>query len=302
MKHCSITILIAIFLSMMSCKKDTTGSDVTQHLLADYILADTSLTLFTQVMQRSNEIGLLARPDSVTVLAPTNTAFLQAGITAASISTTAASKLDLIARNSFIPVSIHFMSGSYLPFNTLLTWPVYGYSNNDSIYFNGVKGTRTTIAGSSAIIYKLSAPLELPVDSISQLPLTDSSFSFFVAALHRAGIADSILTGFNTLLAPENNAFIEAGYPDTAFINNTDSVNLHKILQYHILPGLYFSNYFLNHPSVVSATGTMILASFNNGNLQFTGTGNSGAATVLRKNIVTGDSTLVYKINKLLLQ
>jgi uncharacterized surface protein with fasciclin (FAS1) repeats len=297
-----LIVAMGFLFSFSSCKKDTVNTDKTNQVLADFILADTSLSIFTQIVQRANEIGLLARPDSVTILAPTNTAFLHAGITASVISATPSSKLDLIARYYFVPGKVQFSTGSYIPLKTLLNWPVYGYSNNDSIYLNGVKGNKTTIPGSNAILYKLNAPLELPADSINQLLVTDSSFSFFVAALHRAGIVDSVLAGWNTLLAPDNNAFINAGYPDTAFINNTDSANLRNIIQYHILPGQYFSNYFLSTTSVLSATGVSILTNYNNGILQFTGAGNSGPATVLRGNIVTGDSTLVYKISKLLLQ
>ena len=297
-----LIVALGLLFSFSSCKKDTISTNKTKQVLADFILADTSLSIFTQIVQRANEIGLLARTDSVTILAPTNTAFLHAGITASVINATPSSKLDLIARYYFVPGKVLFSTGSYIPFKTLLNWPVYGYSNNDSIYLNGVKGNKTTITGSNAILYKLNAPLELPADSINQLPVTDSSFSFFVAALHRTGMVDSVLTGWNTLLAPDNNAFIIAGYPDTAFINNTDSANLRSIIQYHILPGQYFSSYFLSHPSVMSATGISILTNYNNGMLQFTGAGNSGPATVLRGNIVTGDSTFVYKINKLLLQ
>jgi uncharacterized surface protein with fasciclin (FAS1) repeats len=298
----ALLIVVVCLWCFSSCKKDATSGNNTQQVLAAYIFADTSLSLFTQIIQRSNEISLLARTDSITILAPTNTAFLNAGITAAAISAIPSSKLDLIARYYFIPGKVRFSTGSYIPLKTLLNWPVYGYGNNDSIYFNGIKGSKTTIPGSNTILYKLNAPLELPADSINQLPVTDSSFSFFVAALHRAGIVDSVLTGWNTLLAPDNNAFIIAGYPDTAFINHTDSANLRNIIQYHILPGQYFSSHFLNTTSVVSATGASILTNYNNGVLQFTGAGNSGLATVLRGNIVTGDSTLVYKINELLLQ
>jgi uncharacterized surface protein with fasciclin (FAS1) repeats len=157
------------------------------------------------------------------------------------------------------------------------------------------------VTGSRATIFKLDTPLQLPADSLNHLLATDSTLSFFKTALIHARIVLNPSIGWITLMAPDNNSFISAGYPDTASINSADTNSLKNILQYHILAGQYFSNYFLNKTAVKTLQGTSIFTSFTSGKLQFTGNGNSGPAAVIKGNIVTGDNAIVYKITKLLL-
>jgi uncharacterized surface protein with fasciclin (FAS1) repeats len=298
-----LLLVLACALVFYSCKKDLNSNNSNSMPLASFILADTSITLFTEIIQRGNDIGLLASIDSITILAPTNAAFRNAGITKPVIDTWSYAKLDSITRYEFIPSPISLVAGSYSSFNSLLQFPVYGYTViNDSVnYFNGSAGVKQSIPGSKATLYKLNAPLQLPVDSLNHLLSADSTLSFFAEALARTGITVIPATGWNTLLVPDNNAFINAGYPDTTSIDSADVSTLSNILQYHILTGQYFSNYFIDQTAINASQGGSISITFNNGILQFTGTGNSGPASVTLTNKIAGANIIVYKINKLLL-
>lgn len=301
----STVLLIAISISFafLSCKKTASGYTGNLIPLAAAITSDTSLKLFTEVLQRSNNIGLLAKPDSFTILAPVNSAFISAGLPDSVIRSLSAATLDFIARYHFITSPVHIVQGVYTPFTSLLQPPVYGYTNNDGsvIYFNNSTVlNKQNITGSNVTLYKLNSPLVVAADSLSQLLGADSTLSFFTAALvHTSFVIPT--GGWNTVLIPDNNAFINAGYPDTASINGADSATLTNILQYHILPGLYFSNSFTGLTTINTLQGSALNVSFSNGILQFTGNGNSAPAMVTLPDKVAGNNLVAYRINGLLL-
>lgn len=298
-----LLIVAGISYTFLSCKKTAAGYTGNPIPLAAAITSDTSLRLFTEVLQRSNNIGLLAKPDSFTILAPVNAAFISAGLPDSVIRSLSATKLDFIARYHFISFPAHIVQGTYTGFSTLLQPPVYGYTNTDGsvVYFNNSTVlNKQAIAGSNATLYKLSAPLTVGSDSLSQLLSADSTFSFFTAALAHTSFMIPATAG-NTILIPDNNAFINAGYPDTTSINSADSATLTHILQYHVLPGLYFSNSFKGLTTVNTLQGSALNVSFSNGILQFTGNSNSAPAIVTLADKVAGNNLVAFKINGLLL-
>ncbi len=299
-----LLIVMSISCTFLSCKKTAAGYTGNPIPLAAAITSDTSLRLFTEVLQRSNNIGLLAKPDSFTILAPVNSGFISAGLPDSVIRSLSATTLDFIARYHFIGSPAHIVQGTYTSFSSLLQPPVYGYTNTDGsvTYFNNsIVLNKQTITGSNATLYKLSAPLTVGSDSLVQLLSADSTLSFFAAALAHTSFVIPTTTG-NTVLIPDNNAFINAGYPDTASINGVDSATLTHILQYHVLPGLYFSNSFKGLTTVNTLQGSALSISFSNGVLQFTGNGNTTPALVTLSDKVAGVNLVAYRINELLLQ
>jgi uncharacterized surface protein with fasciclin (FAS1) repeats len=305
MKLYSAVLLITLSISsaFLSCKKTAAGYTGNPIPLAVAVTSDTSLRLFTEILQRSNNIGLLAKPDSFTILAPVNSAFISAGLPDSIIRSLSASALDFIARYHFISSPVHIVQGAYTGFSTLLQPPVYGYSNSDGsvTYFNNSTVlNKQAITGSNATLYKLNTPLTIGSDSLSQLLSADSTLSFFAAALVHTSFVMPATTG-NTILIPDNNAFINAGYPDTTSINSADSATLTHILQYHVLPGLYFSNSFKGLATVNTLQGSTLNVGFSNGILQFTGNSNTTPAIVILSDKVAGINLVAFRINGLLL-
>jgi len=73
--------------------------------------------------------------------------------------------------------------------------------------------------------------------TIGQVITEDTSYSFLLAAVTRAGMADALFTQTNnfTVFAPNNNAFRLSGIPSTAVINALPLTNLVPLIQYHVL-------------------------------------------------------------------
>jgi len=303
--HVSFTVVaLASLISFASCKKEVAASSTTPSTpLYAMLIGDTSVSFFNAAVQKAGDNSLFHGTDSVTVFMPTNAAFLAQGITSTAISAMSATALDSLVRYHFISSAADLTTGSYTSFNSLLGPALYGYGNTDGSnnYFNGSIGIKTTLSGSNAIVYKLSAPLQIPAVSIAQLLSTDTSLAYFSEALNHTGISLIPGSGWNTVLAPDNNSFIAAGYPTIASIDTANASSLTTILQYHILPGQYFSNGFTGLSTVGSSEGNMINLGFSNGLVQFTGTGNTTTASVTQADRIAGTNIIVQKINGLLI-
>jgi uncharacterized surface protein with fasciclin (FAS1) repeats len=135
---------------------------------------------------------LFAGSDSVMVLIPTNDAFRAAGISAATINRMTSTAVDSLLRYHFINKSADLIKGIYNTYTSDLGTSVYGYGGSmDSNYFNGARAMRATITGSKATVYRLNSILGIPYSSSSTYLGSDTSLSYFSAALTRAGLDPS---------------------------------------------------------------------------------------------------------------
>ena len=125
--------------------------------------------------------------------------------------------------------------------------------------------------------------------------------SYFAEALTHTGLNIVRANGWNTVLAPVNAAFIAAGYPTLASIDNADISTLGNLLQYHILPGQFFSNTLAGLSTLPTRQGSNIGIAYTKGMLQFTGSGNSGAAMPVKTNGIGGKSVIIHEINTVLM-
>ena len=297
-------ITAAAVLIFASCKKDSTVTPTTPSTpLYALITGDTSLSVFDAAVQKAGDNTLFTGTDSITVLMPTNTAFLSQGITSSTINAMSATAVDSMIRYNYISSAANLTTGLYNPFNSLLGPAVYGYGNTDGSnnYFNGSMAIKQTLPGSNAIVYKLSAPLQIPAPSLTQLLSADTSLTYFAEALNHTGVSLMPVSGWNTVLAPDNNSFIAAGFPTLASIDSAGISTLSNILQYHVLPGQYFTNNFTGLATVGSSEGNMINLTFTNGMVQFTGTGNTTAVSVTQGDRVAGTNIIIQKINGVLM-
>jgi uncharacterized surface protein with fasciclin (FAS1) repeats len=286
-----------------SCKKDNTTNPTNQTVLQAYISSDTSLTYFNAAIVRANDAQLFGGTDSITVLAPTNSAFIAAGISLSAINALPVSTLDSLIRYYIVPSSVTLSTGMYTSYNSLLGLPVYGVGAADGItsYFNGTIAFKETLPPGNAALYELNIPLIPPAASLNQLLATDTTLTLLAEALQRTNLGASLGTSsWNTLLAPDNNAFRNAGYADIAAIDNADVNTLTNIIQYHILTGEYFTNNF-DQASVSSFEGETIAVTNTNGIPVFTGNNNTGAAAITIANELAGSNIIVQKIDHVLL-
>ncbi|HSZ35410.1 MAG TPA: fasciclin domain-containing protein [Puia sp.] len=299
-------IVLPGFAIFASCHKDNNPSNPTPAPtpLQTYISGDTSLSIYNAAITKANDASLFTSTDSVTVLAPTNDAFRAAGITASTINSMSSSAVDSLLRYHFISQSADLNAGKYTSFTSTLGSPIYGYGGTtDSNYFNGAQATRVTIPGSNATLYRLNSPLGIPYSSAGNYFTADTSLSYYNAALTRTGLDPSANSGWTTVLAPTNSAFVAAGYPTIASIQNADSAKLRTTLMYNMLPGQYFSNNYMGLSTVpTSINGANVTVGTSLTGPTFTGTGNSSAVGFVGSNQIVGTNTVYQPVNGLLVQ
>src|SRR5258708_27852942 len=136
-----------------------------------------------------------------------------------------------------------------------------------------------------ALVYRLSAILKTPADSLNHLLSADTSLSFLAEVFRRTNLYDSLLLSGNfTILAPVNSAFINAGYDSVGAIDSADLGSLVRLAEYHTVNGLFFSNTLAGMNSLPTLEGGMVAVSVQNGFLYFTGNSSPPQAGLVRGN------------------
>jgi uncharacterized surface protein with fasciclin (FAS1) repeats len=291
-----------LFFALFSCTKPATAPKPFITPLQLLINADTTLNFFHNMILQGNDAALLGT-NAVTLLAPVDSGFLTAGYTLAIIDSMPAYLADGIVRYAFItgsPISRSPVVNS--PYTTLLGIPVYLTRDSlSNIYFNGTRASLDTVNAGNAVVYKLQAPLQTPYDSLNQLLTADSNYSLLAEAFRQTGLYDSLGTGSYTLLAPDNTAFINAGYPDIPAIDSSNLTVLASLLKYQLASGLFFTNNLSAVSGLSSLQGEAISVSSQNGVFQFTGKNNSSPANMLSGNRLAGGNIVVHKTDQVLL-
>ena len=296
---------MAFLFSLMACTKNPSPAKVTITPLQTRINSDSNLSFYHRLIIQANETGLLA-DNFVTLLIPTNKAFQNAGYTQNTIDSLLSSQADAIVRYLFIPSALHIPVAdisAYTPYTTLSGNPVYEMSDGQKIWFNGAGAIQDTARTGNAIIYRLDRVLPPSSDSLNHFLDGDTTLSFLAEAFRQTHIYDSLLLsgGSYTILAPVNSAFRNAGYDSLPDIDSANLDSLIRLVNYHTVTGVYFTNTLEAQTSLMTRTGGTITVSKQNGQLQFMGNGNTTPALFLSGNQVAGKTIIVQRISQLLL-
>lgn len=287
------------FTGLQSCKKTPPPRPIQITPLQTLVNSDTSLTLFHQMLIGANDLGLL-KDTTASLLIPTNDVLLQAGYNSVKIDSTSAFILDEMLRYDYVlSPSISPDSGGYIPYPTLLGAPIYIEKDSLSglLLLNGTAvAGGTPLAVGKATVYYLSSLVPPAADSLPALLQSDSTISFFAAALAVTNFYDSaLLTGSYTILAPVNSAFIQAGYDSIAAIDSANIDSLIPLIAGQILKGGYLTNSFPIPGPVFDLLGNPVTVGLANGKLQFSAAGNAVPVNWLSGNAITGRNIIVHR-------
>lgn len=108
------------------------------------------------------------------------------------------------------------------------------------------------------------APTPTPtLKNITEIVVSDTSFSLLKQAVVRTGLADDLSTGSLTVFAPNNAAFRATGI-DSAMISTIDTADLVAILTYHVIGSKIMSTDLQSSQAVASLQGANLYVSKNN--------------------------------------
>jgi hypothetical protein len=300
MKAIAGIILGLSFIAFLACKKTVPPPKIVVTPLQTLLNTDTTLSLFHLMVLEANDAGLL-NDTSASLFIPRNAVLRQAGYTDIIIDSMSSSLADQMIRYQYLPGPVNTDSAGYTPNPTYLGIPLFIEKDSTTLLvLNGSAsaGASPTQVG-KASVYWLNSLVPPASDSLSYLLQQDSTLSLFAEILGMTNVYDSLLLSGNyTLLAPDNNALLLAGYDS---LNIADSANIDTLIQLavnQVIQGSWFTN---NFPATVTGLqGGSITVSQSGGMLQFIGSGNPAPVNWLGGNEVAGPHIIVHKTDGVL--
>lgn len=275
------TKLIAIFaflgLMLTSCSDDDNPQPTVDNTITGIASKASDLTLLVKALKKADLATTLQGAGPFTVFAPTDQAFINAGLTATVIDnypTADIPALRQILLNHVVSGSVQSTGLTNNSYIKTLAKGTASTTNTLSMYVNTTSGVRlngmssviTTTAGSTfdiiatnGVIHKVNAVITLP--TIVTHATANSNFSTLAQLLTDQNLI-STLSGTAsspfTVFAPLNSAF------DTATLNLYTSLSSAKktsVLTYHVVGGAnVLSNAIPTTPITTLESGTFTVA------------------------------------------
>jgi uncharacterized surface protein with fasciclin (FAS1) repeats len=271
-----IICAFALVTAITACVKNSSTPvlDANTSTIAHIVQHGSNLTILDSALSKS---GLLQTLDSVnsvaapfTLFAPLDIAFTNAGIADSTINKFSADSLRrflgyYIYSGAALKIA-DLPKGPNAPLQMIFGDTVFVTVTGTDAYINGNLISQSDVFATNGIMQALAGITIPPSGNIFETlsvlsQTTDTTLTYFVAALHRAstGAIDLVTLlntgGIFTIFAPTNAAFRLTPYSTEDIINNTDADSLARILQTHILTGRVFSSDFATDSVRLSYVG-----------------------------------------------
>jgi uncharacterized surface protein with fasciclin (FAS1) repeats len=307
-----ILLCALMYLVISGCvKSNTPNTNPNTNSITNIIANSGNATLISSAMIKTGLDSVFNSTGPYTYFVTTDQEFLTAGFSNTIFNSIPDSLLRKIVLYGAVPQQL---SASELPagpnasIQTQSGDSIFVTSNSSGIYVNGTQLATENIIASNGVIHVVGRALLPPTGTILQIAQTDTSFSYFAAAVARAstGTIDisSILSGDPfTVFMPTNTAFQIAGYASINDINNANPDTLSAILEYHILPQRTFTSDFVTgHLVATLLPNKYISCGTLGGGTAFgvTGSGNTSEIVISDPNIVARNG-VIHVIGQLLL-
>ncbi|MBC9913494.1 fasciclin domain-containing protein [Chitinophaga varians] len=313
---CRLLVVGLSLLMASACKKDDTSPQNGNDRLMEVVMDNFNLSKFKAAVDRSDMRPVLTSTGPLTVLAPSDGAFTNAGY-----------KTPVDVATTSIPLMIkltgyHLLIGNYdlnkMPF--LFNQEIRTYNggklyvtrwvkDNDTVLtVNGSRVLATGIKASNGSLQVIDRVLEPYLfETLGEALTADASLSLFTHAMQRSGLFDLLKgKGPYTVYAANNAAMTTYGYSTLEQIEAADPAVLAALMRYHVAADRRFVyDYILTAGKSAIITQTML--DDNNVKIQLVpdptspglyngitlqGPGNSSPATLLKQNIITGNGVL----------
>ncbi len=183
--------------------------------------------------------------------------------------------LDQMLRYDYVLSPTINPDSGYIAYATDLGTPLYIEKDSTSglLLLNAsATAVSTPIPVGKASVYYLNSLVPAAADSLPALLQSDSTLTFFAAAMAITNLYNStLLTGSYTILAPINSAFINAGYDSLPAIDSANVDTLIALMQGQIIKGFYLTNSFPIPGPVFDVLGNPVTVALNNGLLAIFG-------------------------------
>jgi uncharacterized surface protein with fasciclin (FAS1) repeats len=266
----STVIVLLCLIGLAGCKKlasyDYPPDSVTPYVV---ITNDNNFSIFKVAVDRAGLAGLLNSNDAYTVFAPNNTAFTNAGYPQTLIQTLPLADVITLVKNHIIAGKLDAttltapkatLSGRQISVQKIGT--TY-YVEGGDILNKNLKTTAGYLNTTNRLIYSRPTILDVIAAYNANFTVAAQQYTYLQAAITRASTGSTnftaLFTGTEpyTLFAPNNDAFITAGYATVAAVTAAAPDVLGNLLKYQMMQGAKLTSAF-DSVAVKAYNGTNI--------------------------------------------
>ncbi|SFN30386.1 Uncaracterized surface protein containing fasciclin (FAS1) repeats [Paenimyroides ummariense] len=279
-----------------------------QKTIAAVVSENSNFSMLKAAVTKAGLAETLNGAGPFTVFAPDNAAFSASGLTEQSVNNMSAEDLKDV-------LLYHTVSGKIMAANvpegpnaevsTVNGMKIYVTKDTRGVFVNGWKVKSADIAASNGVIHYLERVLMPAMGTIVQTAQSNDNMTFLVAAVLRASQGSTNVAaalsaqGNMTVFAPTNQAFMNAGFPTIASIQNADPDMLAGILTYHVLATRAFSSDLRDGATLTTLNGGNITVALGS-QATVKGNGNTMPATIGSMNIMATNG-VIHVIDSVLL-
>ncbi|MBZ5858763.1 fasciclin domain-containing protein [Flavihumibacter profundi] len=292
----SSTLLIALALLgtffMSACDKKDDPKPVTTPTITGVVTSDPNFSILAAAVTRAGLADALNQPGTLTVFAPDNKAFTDAGITADVIATIPVADLAGILKYHVLGSKV--MAAGVPASDAVVTLQgqkLFASKNANGVFVNGIGVKTADVAASNGVIHVISGVLYPPTASIAEIASGNPEFSILLSAVVKAGLAGAAAgPGKFTVFAPTNAAFEAAGLNQAA-IDAASVETVTGIVQQHIIATNVYASDLINGATAPTLkNGATLTINTSPAGVKLTGSANPFS------NVVTTTAGTTYNI------
>jgi uncharacterized surface protein with fasciclin (FAS1) repeats len=305
----SLLLLLASIVLVQCTKKDDVP--VPLEFIDAKLAADPDFSLFKAAIAQAKLESFTKGPGPFTILAPTNAALNEVGLTTATLPTFDSITLTAVLLNHFQNLnrtSFEFPVGPNAPMLSMAGFNNYSSKNtvSNKTYVNGATVTTTDINCGNGIIHKINKVLIIPVIPMRTLLKNNPNFSLMDSAISKVGgtLPASFAPATNsatTIFAINNASMTAAGYGSFTAIGALTAAQvtaLSNILRYHIVQSRNFS-VAMKTGNLKTLPGTNILVNAGTA-VTVKGISNASPLTLVTPDIVASNG-IIHEISGMLM-
>jgi uncharacterized surface protein with fasciclin (FAS1) repeats len=291
---------VTVMVGFSSCDNNDDDGPTGPDNIAGIVANNPSFSILNAAIVKAG-LGSALSGGSLTVFAPDNAAFEASEITAATISTLSAGRLDTILKYHVLGT---IASSSAVPVSdtlkTLFGRNLFASRNTNGVFLNGFKVKTPDVAASNGVIHVVERVLIPPTASIAQIVSNDTSFSILLEAVKVAGLVGAVSgPGKYTVFAPTNAAFRAAGFANPAAITAANPTTITNVVKQHVLTTNVFASDLTEGATPTTLQANTLTVNLSPVRLKVTGS-TATPSNVTTPNVVATNG-VIHIIDKVLL-
>jgi uncharacterized surface protein with fasciclin (FAS1) repeats len=305
----SAKVLMLFFsaLLIVSCKDD--ADKAVPKTISDHIIETPNLSILEAAIRHAGLVDAL-KSGYLTIFAPDDSAFVASGYSSESaITSLPPADVKKLLEYHILAERIQSSDLQNGPNSVRKSFSgdsIYIGKNENGVFVNGHAIKYREVSTANGVIHLVDHVLTPPTKNIVELVQTDADLTFLTAAVARVAAAFPQVTallsarsGNYTVFAPNNQAFMNAGFTSLGQIQTANVATLSNVLLYHLVAVRIFTNNMAPGKITTMSSGKTIDVTTTNG-IKLTGNGNIGfSASIVKADQLATNGT-VHTIDRLL--